>query len=810
MVILKKIMKTLSYTVYLFLITGVIFFQNGALAQVNHKLASVSGTVIDAATKKPLEYISVSLKIMNTPLKATLTKTDGSFAFTNLKPGKYTVAFISVSHELKMVDADISDSTNLNFNLDKVSIDAKTTILKQVVINGNKPLIKQEIDRIVYDLEADPDSKGTNLLTMMRKVPLLSVDGEENVLFKGKDDFKIFINGRPSSMFERNLKEALKSIPASTIQRIEVITNPSSKYDAEGLGGIINIVTSKKIEGYKGSINISERFPTGGPGLGSSISIKRGKFAMSAFGGASLNQTPETLNSNYRRSSGPSESNLIQNGSRKSDGSNGYFGSEMSYQVSKLSLITTQINVNGGDVQTFARQATTLTSQNGVAENNFDAGSETKSHGWDASANYQLGFKSNKNKLLTLSYQYSTNENKLSGDRRSAFAPNLIQSNNGSAAEQTLQVDYVQAFKKVMIEAGIKGILRENKSNSIYQEYNTESASFLLNPITDDIFLNDQNILGAYNSYQFKYKKLEVKAGFRMEQTLIDADFISNSSNVSQNYFNIIPAVSLNRKIDALSTINLGFSQRIKRPGIKRLNPFVDRSNPLFESAGNPDLGPSLINSIQFGYSRIKKTTVNISLDYSFAKDIFLQVTSFDPVTQITRLTFQNTGKASGLTANLYLNYPISKSLNLNINGNGGFNQLEGMNESIPVKVELFTYNVTAFGGYKLNKGWRLNANIGVISRNISALNGQTNGLITSSLGMNKEVIKNKLSFSASATNPFTKYRDNIIETFDPTFTQTSLNRDYFRTFNMSLNYNFGKLKDSVKKSKRSIKNDDL
>ncbi len=165
--------------------------------------------------------------------------------------------------------------------------------------------MKQEVDRISYDLQADPESKVFSVLDMMRKVPLLSLDADNNILLKGNSDFKILINGKPSSMVERNYKEILRTMPASSIERIEVITTPPAKYDAEGLAGIINIITNKKLDnGYNGSLNFSERFPNGGPGFGGSFSAKFGKIGMSAFGGASIFKSPQIINSTSRNTFG--------------------------------------------------------------------------------------------------------------------------------------------------------------------------------------------------------------------------------------------------------------------------------------------------------------------------------------------------------------------------------------------------------------------------------------------------------------------------------------------------------------------------
>lgn len=782
----------------------------GVFAQTPKQEYTLSGTVLDSTSRKALDYVSLKLKGKGSPLKVALTGADGSFSFKDLAPGSYMLGLIYLGYQTKVINTTIDKSTNLG----QIFLAQSATSLKGVTVTAEKPLIKQEVDRISYNLDADPDSKGSNVLTMMRKIPFLSLDGEENVLFKGKDDFKVLINGRPSAMMERNLKEILRSMPASTIQRIEVITNPSAKYTSEGLAGIINIVTYKPVAGYKGTINVSERFPVGGPGLGSSFTLKKGKLGISAFAGGNTNRSPVTENSNNRFGSNDDNTNLLQYGSKHSDANSGYFGSELSYELNKLNLITMQLNTNGSFTENNSLQRSSLFNQTAMLQD-FDITDdrELKGSGWDAGLNFQRGFKSNKNKLLTFSYQYSRYKNDMESfesivNYLNYPLPNFRQNNLGKFAEQTLQVDYVQLIKKVVLEAGVKGILRHNNSDFTYHTLN--AGTYQLDASRSNLFNNDQNIFGIYNSYQFALKKLEFKTGLRIEQTFVDADFISNETNVSKNYFSILPTLSINRKLNPLSAINFGYSQRIKRPGINRLNPFVDRSNPQFERSGNPNLHQSLIHRLQAGFNRTKKTTFNLGIDYSFAKNVFIEVSEYNSATGITRISYENNANGSGLSTNLYINHPVSKALQITLNGNAGLNWLNGLNNDVPVSFNLFTYNVSSSANYNFKKGWKLNGGLNLISKNITSLQGRSNALVTSSFGVNKDLIKNKLAFSASTNNPFTKYRSNEIITTAPNFLQTSFSQDYFRSVNMSLNYSFGKLKDSLKKTKRNIKNDDL
>jgi outer membrane receptor protein involved in Fe transport len=301
-----------------------------------------------------------------------------------------------------------------------------------------------------------------------------------------------------------------------------------------------------------------------------------------------------------------------------------------------------------------------------------------------------------------------------------------------------------------------------------------------------------------------------INAGVRVEETVIRANFMSTASVADQNYFNVVPSVSVSKRFKDESSINFGFSQRIRRPGINRLNPYVDRSNPNYEITGNPNLRPVLLNDIQFGYSSNKKLSVNIGLDYSFMNNLDLQVVNFDKATQVTQITYANTGKASSAGINFNLSYPVTKIYNASLNGNAMYLWLQGQSDGKIVNNNLLMYSATLSNVVHLTHGWALNADLGINSRNPTGLQGYTNGFFYSAFNFNKDIVKNKFSISGGIKNPFTKYRNSISKTFGPQFNQTYQSMNYYRSFSISLNYNFGGLKDRINKNRVGIENNDV
>lgn len=798
------------------LIPGLICCQD-SFAQVAPAGGSIKGIVADSASGKTLDFITINLmKDKTTAVKADFSKGDGSFVFANLKPMKYMVVLVGVGYKSRSIDVDLTDSTRRHVDLGQVTISPQAVGLKEVTVTALKPIVKQEVDRISYDLEADPESKVYSVLDMMRKVPYLSLDAEDNIFLKGNADFRILINGKPSSMVERSYKDVLRSMPASSIVRIEVITTPPAKYDAEGLAGIINIITNKKIDnGYNGTLNVSERFPTGGPGVGGSLSAQLGKVGMSVNAGLSQYINPSTQSITNRVTTGIDPTELNQRGWNKVNNKNGYIGYEVTYEVDTLNLLSAQLNVNGGRNRENGYQSSLLNGGDEILERyNVTNASSDRGTGRDAAVNYQKGFKAYKNRLLTFSYRYYGYDNKQKGnlnisDRINYDRPDYRQINDQSFSEQTFQVDLVYPVKKLSIEAGIKGIVRDNKSDFQYQVFNAETNSYDLDAGMSNKYDNMQKVFGAYNTYQYNWKNWGIKAGARVEQTIIDADFISTDSKVKQNYFNLIPSVSVNRKLKNNAGINLGYSQRIQRPGIWQLNPFVDRSNPSFERTGNPDLRPAFVNDLQLSFNKAKKGNINFGVGYTHFKDLIFQIAVFDPETQITRRSYGNTGRARLISGLLNANYPITKNWNFSTNLRIAHGKVTGLVNGVEITNSGVMYQFALSTGYRLPKDWRVNANFNANGPSVN-LQGTSNSIQSTSFSVNKDVVKDKLSVSAAVSNPFTKFRRFHNVTSGPDFDQFNDRWNYFRSYNFSVNYKFGKLKNGIKKNKRGIRNDDV
>ncbi len=790
---------------------SVIFSAFGQETQSNY---SIKGIVADSISKSSIDYLTVSLEtVQSVPVKSILTKENGNFLFEKLATGKYIITIIGVAYQSKTISIDLTDNTNQLIDLGTIIMIAQSSQLKEVVVTASRPIIKQEIDRITYDMRADPDSKNNNLLDMMRKVPLLSLDGEDNILLKGGSNYKILINGRPSSMVALSPRDILRSMPASSILRIEVITTPSAKYDAEGLAGIINIITDKKTDQkYKGSIGTYCNTLLG-KGFWGNATAKIGELGVSGSFARYFRHLPASASNSYRVGIEPIQSLLREEGINHNSGNIIGGNIELSYDIDSLNSLTGYITFNeNSNNQNRDRFFGIFDQDNSLSQSyRLYNNEESRAKGTDIGINYQLGFKKNKDRFLTVSYNYNSSNNNqntynLISDRFNYINDDLGQKNKSGSQEQTVQLDYTQTVKKVSIEGGVKAIMRDHYSDFISESFDTNGQLKPGSTVADQ-FDYLQTVYALYNSYSRAWKNWGVKAGVRLELTDIDANFIKTDRTWKQSYINFIPSAIIQRKMET-SSVNLGYTQRIQRPGIMQLNPFLNKSNPLIYTSGNPDLLPVFTHNFELSYRRFKKGFINFSLDYSFADNTIQNVLELG-ADSISRSSFENIGKTDNLGVNINVNYPVTNKFNINFNGRASYLWIEGMSDGKMYSNEGFQGNVSAIFSYAINENFR--TSLGLFGNGPTMnLQGNTNANFFNMFATTKSFFEKKASVTLQIYNPFQKYRHAIDRINTLGFIQNSDIRLVVRGIYANFIYNFGSLKEGIKKSKRGINNDDI
>ena len=793
-----------SFTV-LFLFT--VLFSIGAKSEPIYY--NVIGQVVEKASGKGIPYATVILKNDSiNEVKMLASDVSGNFTIKLKTPQNYTLTVSAVGFKKANIPVTVSE---VNTELGKLSLEEGVEV-GEVTVTAQKPLVKMEADKIIFSMDADPEAQTTNSLEMLRKVPLISVDAEENITLNGQSNFKVLVNGKSSSMMSKNFKDVLKSLPANTIKDIEVITNPSSKYDAEGVGGIINIITTKKtINGYNGSISagIDSRGSFNGSAY---LSTKINKLSFSArFYGNQFKQ-PESKSSNkseYFNNSDFHYSN--SNGTNTYNGLSKGFSGEASYDIDSLNLISLSFwGYEGSYTNKQYNENQYLNTANEITRKYFSNTTNENSYGsLSGNIDYQKTFKKPE-KSFTISYKLDNNPNKSKFNTDvtgvTSYPSYKQRSENKSLGrEQTVQVDYYDPLNKMHhIEGGTKFILRQNTSNSEVFRNDTLKLDN-----TNDLDYN-QYILGAYLGYLCKWEKFSIKTGMRLERTWNDG--VSKSSDENTEFknrlFNLVPYITLSYMPKMNQTIKFSYTQRLSRPDIWYLNPYVNDADSMNISYGNPKLEAEISHSFELSYSYF---TPKFNLSATpFASLINNSIENIYIIKQNGAVvnTYENIGKNQRLGINIYASYRPSQKINIYVNGGGNYTKMETNNDS-GISNSGFSYSGSIGGRLALWKDGSINLNGGVYSPSIM-LQGKSSSFYYSSIGVSQYFLKRKLMLSLSARDPFWREQKQTYELKDNSFSSTNVYTQLSQTFRFTITYNFGKMDFAVKKASRGIQNDDV
>jgi len=779
----------------------------------------VKGVVAEAETGKTVSYATITLQSSKGIIKRQVSDANGKFEFSLDSIGKFVVIVQSLGFITSTNEVNIDKRTTV-IDLGTIKLALSTEKIGEVVIVAQKPLVRTEVDKIIYSIEADPESKTSNALDMLRKIPMVTVDGEDNIQVKGSSNFKILLNGKNSSMLTQNPKDVLRSLPASSIKDIEVITNPSSKYEAEGTGGIINIITTKKqIEGFTGTINEAINTRRGHLG-GIYVASKIKKF------GFSINYSYDDWLHVIRPKNDFSSSleNFVSTTNRytESEGNNNrkgysnYKEAEASYEIDSLNLISLSFWGFTADFYTYGEQFTQDFDINHTLSREFTnlTNSSNGYHGYiSGNIDYQRTFKK-PNKTFTVSYklervpQNSYNESNIDG-QFNYVSYRQRSTNDASGTEHTLQLDYFDPITKTsQIESGVKYILRQNISTSEVLRYDFGQNDWIRDESRNNDLDYDQHIIGIYAGYVLKFKKISIKTGLRAEGTINDGYFKSAKDTTFKNrMFNLIPYITLSKDLDKGQNVKLSYTQRLSRPGIWYLNPYVDDTDPLNINYGNPGLNAEVSHTFDLSYGKFSdKFNLNLSMNGAFTNNAIQSISTINS-NGIKKTTYENMGNAKRFGGYLYGSFKPNNKISFNTNLSIGYSIIKS-SDGRNLKNEGLYYRGSI--NMKLN-AWKNGTISGYASYYSPGiiLQGKYGKYWYSSITVSQELFNKKLT--ASVTVPSLSKSSKWEETYDdPTFHQYSVNYHYNRYIKFNLSYRFGQMKGEIKKAKRGIKNEDV
>jgi hypothetical protein len=800
----------------------------------------ITAVVLDSLTRESLPYVTCSVAPENAPQKVInrfAGDADGIINGTVKTPGNYILVVTFVGKQPAVRSFSVSDS-NRTADLGKINMGSSDQALAEVDVVATRPLIRADADKIIYDAEQDPESKSSTVLDMLRKVPMVTVDGQDNVQLKGSSNFKFFLNGKPTNMFSANPGMILKSIPANMVKNVEVITQPGAKYDAEGVGGIINIVTIQQSSTQGYSANISAQGSSRGSyGGGVNLVVQQGKFSFSGNYNYMFNRqfpiTTITERKNYVNGA------PFPMGRQTADVRNVVpmqFGSgQLSYEIDTLNLVTFSFNRRFGRPQgtTEAETENFDAVMNGTKVFAYDQ-SSTNKQSWgstDFGVDFQRTFARKKDELFTLSYKLSNTPNSSEFEALNTIDPNFItrpqpglthtsrSMNIANTNEHTFQADYTNPLAKGhTLEMGAKFIARFNDSESVeHYEYFNFGTNFPYTPYiirdSTSLFSNQQDILGAYLSYSGNVGKWGFRTGLRYEYTWLEAKFNETNRNFNDQYGVAVPSASVLYRITDMKNFKVGYNNRIQRPGIGFLNPYVDRRDPNYINYGNPDLEPEKNHSLTATYSSFTaKYNLSAELSYSFVNNAIEQYSFIREGSTVQEITYGNIGRNKQYGLNLFGNYRGLKWLTLYTNT--AINYVTMSSDELKMTNEGFTGRMFLGGTFMLPKSFRISTGVGGNLPQVN-LQGSQSAFYFSYAALSKELLKKRLNISLSAVY-FPKPEISIstiaynATTQQKTFEQyTRVHLAQFPELRMNVSYRIGAMNTQVKKTKKTISNDD-
>jgi len=776
----------------------------------------ITGRVVDSNTGNAIGNASIGLlNPNNKEINGTISNEKGAFLIDHIAAGTYKIAVFYAGYKNKTI-ADLQISTNTSrITLGDIQLVNGETVLEGVTVVGKKAVIENKVDKIVFNAANDVTSQNGAAIDVLRKVPQVTVDADGNVELQGNSNIRFLINGKPSGIFGNSLADALASIPASQIKSIEVISSPGAKYDAQGTGGIINIVLKdNKIRGINGIVNA-----TGGTlfEAGSlNLNYKNNALSMNAFfsGNAQLKaKTPFSQDRTSRDASSNTNTHLLQDGYTDFQRQGYRTGLGFDWTLSKSSTLSGSFSYNS-----FSNKSTGLINQQQYITDHITSDvtsiigyrtSDNRSsvHSVDGSLSFRKTFKK-EGQELTADYVFSYGSPKssylqtqsLSG---ATFPYNGISgSNPGTDNSHNLSVDYVHPFNdKVTFEMGAKTVQQHITNATDVHILNTSSGQYETDPLQSYHLNYDMGIYAAYFSSKFKLLDwLDVRAGLRYEYTTLKIDF--PDTNIP-SYGLLVPSFILSHKFESGETLKLSYTRRVERPEYTELNPFLNFSDPHNITTGNPALKPEIGDNMELGYTKNFASGGNISLTLAerINSQDLKQITTFYPVftangteyTNVSVTARDNIGKEYNSGGIVSVSLPFfHNKMNLRTNVMAFHRYI--VSQIYVGNLDMgMRYRVNLNLNYQFPKNFILEVfgNYNSAAKNIQGKNPQS---VTYTFAGRKEFWNKKASLGFTITNPFNKYIRQVTTVNTGDYDSYSVRELPYRSFGISFSYKFGKM----------------
>ncbi|MAP81279.1 MAG: TonB-dependent receptor [Aequorivita sp.] len=804
-------------------------------AQSANKKVTIKGTVLEEGTNFPLEYSTVSfIDNQGKTVTGGITDLDGKYSI-DVPAGVYTVKYEFISYQTKEIpNQNLSKNTTLPTV--KLALDAAS--LDEVVVRAETTEVQVRLDKKIYNIGKDLTAGGATVSDALNNVPSVTVDIDGAIALRGNENVRILINGKPSAIAGFGSTDALRQLPAEAIERVEVITSPSARYDAEGTAGILNIILKKeKTLGLNGSISTSLGVPLNTNASGN-INIRTNKFNIFNTTGVYYRKAPGNahFNNNYFTRTyvdedgntvtvDPQYDQVIENREYDRQGDGFYTNLGFEYFLTEKSSLTASgfyRNGGGNDI------TTNLTSNNndGTVQERIERieNEDEDDSNYQFALNYENKFNDNGHKF-TADLQFDNGEdieNSLISESRTFPETTTLSAEKitekRTRKEYLAQADYVLPIgENAQFEAGYRGNFEESVTDySLFEETGT-SGVFVKNDSLSNIFNYNENVHAFYTQYGNKFGDFSFLLGLRLENTQlkgdVEAENVTGNSpldlNFDKNYTGLFPTVNLTYELGESENISLGYNRRINRPRHWFINPFPSRSSEANVFQGNPNLDPAYASAFDLGYlKRWKKLTLTTSVYYQHETDAFERVqeetgevtSNGIPVIRTLPINL-STNKRYGFEFGLL--YNPTRWLNLN----GSFNYFKFKTDGFYNNVDYGAENTSYFGRFSSKVKlpakieWQTNAFYRGPSNNAQT---ESDPILSLNMAVSKDIINDNGTLALNVSDLLNTRKRNSLTTTN-TFTSESEFQWRERQVTLTFTYRFNQKKQRQRVESRNF-----
>ncbi len=792
------------FTLLLCFSVAIVFAQEREKRNENPKIGTFSGIILDNDTKLPVEFATISIHAKKDSSVTTggVSNEKGVFSIKEIPAGRYFIKIGFMGYENYFRDSVNFTPQNPEMNLGKIFLRTSSKMLKDVVVVAEKELMQNSIDKKVFNVEKSGVTEGGTAADVLQNIPSVNVDADGNVALRGSGNVNILIDGKPSTLTGTSRAAILEQLPAGSIESIEVITNPSAKYDPEGMAGIINIVLKKnRAAGYNGSVLLSAGTRNKYTG-NLTLNYRNKKWNLSTNYNYRYNEMFNVGTTNRTNFLGDSLS-FLESHLRGDNISPSHFGKiNADYNINEKNTVSLGIGYN---TRTRSRTQNAfyynLDKNHLLDTRNERTNLETeKSNTIDVNFGYRKTFvKPQQDLYFSALYSLNTENTNLAflqkdfdkNDKLIAVQP-LDQQNlrNGNQQNSVFQLDYVHPIKNGKLEMGAKTVLRKMDDDFFATSLNRDSNQWEENKILTNRFLYTDQVLSAYFIFAKNLNNWSLQAGLRGEQTYFQTSQFATQQNTNRDYFSLFPSVHLSNKISKNAEIQASYSRRINRPNSGALNPFTDFSDPFNLRSGNPLLNPEFINAYEISYlQNAENITFSAALFFRETTNLITRVTTSETAT-VLRTSFQNMNKAQSIGMDGSMQIDATKWWNLNINGSVFRTEIQGTNGDAQLNSANFSWTAKAISTMKLP--WKMDFQI---AYNYNGKNVTPQGYMIPmqnlDLSLKKDVLKGKGSLNLRVTDIFNTRQFGAF-TSSTTFEQNFIRKRESRIATINFTYRFG------------------